>query len=280
MTAFNRQTKKIFSTFLICLGLLQISGCVSVTPEHHFYSQSQDGAPFDANSVDVSTIPNASPDVEPLCKYGNMSSYKVDGETYHVLKTCEGYDQRGIASWYGTKFAGKRTSCGQPYNLYAMVAASKVLPLPTFVQVTNLKNGRQCIVKVVDRGPFHENRIIDLSFVAAKKLGIYPAGTGLVEVKAIDPSNPNQVLESPPTILDHPQIYLQIGAFAQQSNAENLAEKIKAYTNVPIQIHEAEVNNMLLYRVQIGPFESVDEDDALHHELIAENLGEPMTVVQ
>lgn len=276
--------KQLFSiraltSAMICIGLLQFSGCAVVGPNHQYYGY-QDGAPSDASTFDVSNIPDPTPRPEPLCKYGNMNSYSVNGETYHVLKNYNGYDQRGIASWYGTKFDGKRTSCGDSYNLYSMTAASTVLPLPTYVHVFNLKNGRQCIVKVNDRGPFHENRIIDLSFAAAKKLGIYPAGTGLVEVKAIDPHNPNDFVAPPPPVLNHPQIYLQIGAFAQVNNANRLAARIQSYTSEPIHIREAEVNNTLIYRVQIGPLASVDRDDELHHELIAEHLGEPMTVIQ
>ncbi len=267
---------------LLCLLLfLPLAGCVTVSHHHKHYEHyvGEDGAPANTN-IDVSNIPNAVPKAEPLCKYGNMSSYAVDGETYHVLKSCDGYDQRGIASWYGTKFQGHRTSCGEPYTLYGMTAASKVLPLPSYVQVTNLKNGKQCVVKVNDRGPFHENRIIDLSFVAAKKLGIYPAGTGLVEVKAINPANPGEVLNTTTVLPSHPQIYLQIGAFAQKANADNLAMIVKSYTDAPIVIRTAVINNIKIYRVQIGPISSVDSDDALHHELIVEKLGEPMTVIQ
>ncbi len=275
MKIINPVKKLVFLLFL-----LQLAGCATVSHhKHHEYYYGQDGAPADTN-IDVSKIPNAVPQVEPMCKYGNMSSYEVDGETYHVLKSCEGYDQRGIASWYGTKFQGHRTSCGEPYTLYGMTAASKVLPLPTYVQVTNLKNGKQCIVKVNDRGPFHENRIIDLSFVAAKKLGIYPAGTGLVEVKAINPNNPSAVLNSPTILPSHPQIYLQIGAFANKSNADNLALTIRSYTDAPINIRTAVINGKMLYRVQIGPISNVDSDDALHHELIEDRLGQPMTVIQ
>lgn len=270
-----------FNKLLLLILLLQLAGCVTVSHHHKHYEHyyGEDGAPVDTN-IDVSKIPNAVPEEEPLCKYGNMNSYEVDGETYHVLKSSVGYDQRGIASWYGTKFQGHRTSCGEAYTLYGMTAASKVLPLPTFVQVTNLTNGNQCIVKVNDRGPFHENRIIDLSFVAAKKLGIYPVGTGLVEVKAIDPTNPGAVLNTTTVLPSHPQIYLQIGAFANKSNAENLASMIRSYTDAPINIRTAVINGLMLYRVQVGPIANVDSDDALHHELIVDKLGQPMTVIQ
>ena len=125
---------------------------------------------------------------EPLSRYGNPESYVVYGKTYHTLSSSKGYKERGAASWYGTKFHGKRTSSGEPYDLYAMTAAHKTLPLPTYVEVTNLKNGRTVIVKVNDRGPFHDDRLIDLSYAAAAKLDILPYGTGEVEVRAIDPT--------------------------------------------------------------------------------------------
>ena len=135
-----------------------------------------DAAP--ANPRDVSKVPDAVPRAEPLSRYGNQESYEVYGKTYYTLPTSKGYKAQGKASWYGTKFQGKRTSSGEPYDLYAMTAAHKTLPLPTYVEVTNLKNGRSVIVKVNDRGPFHGDRLIDLSYSAAARLDILQYGTG------------------------------------------------------------------------------------------------------
>lgn len=131
--------------------------------------------------------PTPMPGEEPRSKYGNPPSYEVNGETYHVLPTARGYQERGRASWYGEDFHGKRTSSGEPYNMHAMTAAHKTLPLPTYVRVTNVENGREIIVRVNDRGPFVEDRIIDLSFAAATELGVIRRGTAEVEVTAIDP---------------------------------------------------------------------------------------------
>jgi rare lipoprotein A len=131
--------------------------------------------------------PVAPGDDAPRSKYGNPASYEVYGQTYEVLATARGYSERGKASWYGEDFHGKRTSSGEPYNMHAMTAAHRTLPLPTYVRVTNLKNRREVIVRVNDRGPFHDNRIIDLSFAAATELGITGTGTADVEVTAIDP---------------------------------------------------------------------------------------------
>jgi len=122
--------------------------------------------------VDVSGIPDAIPRNEPLSRGGNQASYEVFGKRYYVLNSAEGFTERGVASWYGNKFHGNQTSNGEIYDMYAMTAAHKRLPLPSYVRVTNLKNQRSVVVRVNDRGPFHKGRIIDLSYVAAKKLGI------------------------------------------------------------------------------------------------------------
>lgn len=166
-----------FFTALVILTML-LSSCSSqikrVDGPPHFY-------------VDETKIPNARPKPEKLAKIGNKPSYIVFGKRYHVMRSSKYYSAVGTASWYGTMFHKRKTSSGEPYNMLAMTAAHKSLPLPTYVEVTNLKNHRKVIVKVNDRGPFHSNRLIDLSYVAAKKLGMLGKGTALVKVKAIDP---------------------------------------------------------------------------------------------
>ncbi len=140
----------------------------------------QDHGP--SSPVDVSNVPNAVPRYEPKSPYGNAAIYAVNGKTYHVLPDCQGYHKRGIASWYGTKFHGGRTSDGEIYDMYTMTAANKEVPLPCYVRVTNLENGKSVIVKVNDRGPFVDNRIIDLSYAAAARIGMLGTGTALVYV--------------------------------------------------------------------------------------------------
>ena len=167
----------------LLLAALVLSGCST-----NSYVRGKDAAP--RGQVNVDHIRNPIPRAEPLAKSGNMPSYNVFGKTYYTLNSSTNFVERGIASWYGTKFHGRKTSSGEPYNMYAMTAAHKTLPLPTYVEVTNLENNRTIIVKVNDRGPFHEGRIIDLSYVAAIKLGIDKTGTGRVEIRAIDPRNP------------------------------------------------------------------------------------------
>ena len=144
-----------------------------------------DGPP--PRDIDVSNLPDAVPKVEPIRKAGNKSPYTVLGKTYQVLPSSLGYRERGIASWYGNKFHGRKTSNGEIYSMYEMTAAHKSLPIPSYVKVTNLDNGRTVVVRVNDRGPFHGSRIIDLSYAAAKKLDYSNKGTANVEVVAIDP---------------------------------------------------------------------------------------------
>ncbi|WP_232309599.1 septal ring lytic transglycosylase RlpA family protein [Luteibacter yeojuensis] len=147
---------------------------------------------------DVSKIPEPVPKAEPRSLYGNKSPYSVLGQTYNVLPSPKGYVERGIASFYGNKFHGYKTSNLEEYDMYQFSAAHKTLPLPSYARVTNLQNGKSVIVRINDRGPFHENRIIDLSFAAAVKIGVWPSGTGLVEVRAIDPNDPAAASAAPP----------------------------------------------------------------------------------
>ena len=137
---------------------------------------------------DLDAVPDAVPVEEPLSRYGNPEEYEVFGESYRVMDSSEGYVAEGLASWYGDEFQGRRTSSGEPFDMYLMTAAHRTLPIPTYVEVTNLENGRVAVVRVNDRGPFHSDRIIDLSYVAARKLGIVGPGTAKVRVRALEPA--------------------------------------------------------------------------------------------
>jgi len=266
------------------LGLIilfsTLAGCGTISAMRDFYRQ--DGGPPQA--VDVTSIPDAVPKIEPRSKYGNPSSYIVDGHRYYVLNSSSGYDKRGIASWYGTKFHGQRTSSGEPYDMYAMTAAHKTLPLPTYAEVTNLLNGKKVIVKINDRGPFRDNREIDLSYAAAAKLGIADTGTGIIELKAIDPATFNmQAEKTAPPIIDHHDrnhdLYLQIGAFADRTNAEHLISRLS--NNAPADVHFS-INmdeNNLLYRVRIGPISNVDEADRMSEELVLIGVNDSHIVI-
>jgi len=161
-----------------------------------------DGAP--AVPPDVEKLPEPVPHPEPLARYGNRSPYTVLGKSYTVLPSAAGYDEVGIASWYGTKFDGRVTSSLEPYDLAQFSAAHRTLPLPSYARVTNLENGRSVIVRINDRGPFHDGRLIDLSYAAAIKLGVNVHGTARVEVRGIDTGMPlpadatNTARTSPP----------------------------------------------------------------------------------
>jgi len=235
---------------------------------------------------DIASIPDASPRDEPRSAYGNPESYVVFGERYRPLKESRGYSEKGIASWYGSKFHGRRTSSGEPYDMYAMTAAHKTLPLPSYARVTNLKNDRSVIVKINDRGPFHENRLIDLSYTAAWKLGIIGEGTGLVEVTAIDPAAP----EPPPTVAEAPPsprkphglpaLFLQVGAFGSAQNADRLKQRIEEQLQVSVLIEESANGSNAVYRVQVGPIASVELADHLSTRLDELGIHNPHVVIR
>ena len=207
------------------------------------------------------SIPNAVPRFEPRSTRGNPPFYDVDGRRYFVLETAEGYDATGVASWYGPTFDGLQTADGDRYDMYAMTAAHKTLPLPCYVRVTNLSNGRSIVVKVNDRGPFVANRLIDLSYVAAAKLGMLGTGTALVEVQAITAESApvlNRAAEKPP-----PTLYVQVGAYAERDNAERVVTRLQAAGFPGAFVFGPPVTRGSLYRVRIGPVSSVMEYDQL-----------------
>lgn len=230
-----------------------------------------DNAP--SRPVDVSSIPDAVPRDEPRSRYGNPSSYEVFGKRYYVMESSKGYVERGIASWYGTKFHGRRTSSGETYDMYAMTAAHKILPLPAYVEVTNLENRRTVVLRVNDRGPFHDNRIIDLSYTAATKLGIVAKGTGLVEVRAITSPSYAGTKRTEPSLrtvsTGQPGLpfFIQVGAFSELLNAENLRARVSVVGADLVKINQTAVAGKTLYRVRIGPLASVENADQIVNQL-------------
>lgn len=234
--------------------------------------------------VDIAAIPDPTPRVEPLSSLGNPYSYVVFGHRYHPLKDARGYSERGIASWYGSKFHGRRTSSGEPYDMYAMTAAHKTLPLPSYVRVTNLSNRQSVIVRINDRGPFHDNRLIDLSYTAAWKLGIIGEGTGLVEVTSIDPGGPEPVDEPvaiiPPLAKTLPELFLQVGAFGSPDNADRLKQRLEEQLKVKVLIEEIAGDAKPLYRVQVGPIASVELADHLTKKLDQLGITDPHVIIR
>ncbi|HEB96420.1 MAG TPA: septal ring lytic transglycosylase RlpA family protein [Sedimenticola thiotaurini] len=247
------------------LALLLLAGC-SAPPR---MPGGADGAP--ARRLDPDRIADAVPRDEPRSRYGNPASYQVLGKRYRVMKQSRGYVERGIASWYGTKFHGRRTSSGEPYDMYAMTAAHKTLPLPTYVEVRNLDNGRSAIVKVNDRGPFHPNRIIDLSYAAATKLGILGKGTGLVEIRAIDPRRPQApraaAVKQAAERETPPRMYIQAGAFSIEDNARRRMRRLLESLQTPVRLQMVERDGRSIYRVRIGPVADVEQADRITERL-------------
>lgn len=230
--------------FFVCIS---VAGCknLSSQPEDssiNHYSESaktndiKDSAPKNPPKLKYVAV---KPVDEKMSRYGNPSSYVVDGQKYDVLVKANGYSATGLASWYGTKFHKKRTSSGEKYDMYALTAAHRTLPLPTYVKVKNLENGNEAIVKVNDRGPFHSGRILDLSYAAANKLGILAKGTAMVEVTAISKSQ---------SIANY---YLQAGAFSSNQLALHLKKEVEKYApNSKVFITE----DSKRFLVRVGPF--------------------------
>ena len=227
----------------------------------------------------------------PKSKTGNPSSYVVFGRRYFVMDSAHGFVERGVASWYGKKFHGRKTSSGEVYNMYAMTAAHKTLPLPIYVRVENLKNGRSVVVKVNDRGPFVDDRIIDLSFAAAEKLGVVGPGTAKVEISVVNSgtnSRPTQQAARPVVravpltenaAADVP-LFIQMGSFGSEVNAQNLVRELEGVNEKAATVSQLETSNGLFYRVRVGPLFDVDEANAVIRRLNQKGFTSSRIVVQ
>lgn len=232
----------------------------------------QDGAgrPLDPDRIEV-----PQPRAEPRARYGNHSPYTVLGRSYSVLPTASGYRERGIASWYGSKFHGRLTSSGEPFDMYKVSAAHKSLPLPSWVEVTNLDNGRSLVVRVNDRGPFKEGRIIDLSYAAAVKLGVLESGTAPVEVRALDLGAASDMVAHVPAALP---VDLQAGAFSKRESAERLADRLRDEGFDRVRVERTRTDRGSLWRVRIGPIRDADRARRQFDQLLGLGLGQPVYV--
>lgn len=264
---------KIISRFSLGLLLLILAACSSPSSGPNYrYHLRQDKAP--QFRVNVNRIPNAVPRAEPLSKHGNPKSYVVLGHRYYVMKSAKGYHARGIASWYGMKFHDFKTSNGETYNVAAMTAAHKTLPLPTYLKVTNLRNGKKIIVKVNDRGPFVKNRLIDLSYAAAKKLDMTSTGIAPVSIVAISPgihlvnNNSSSIQRKSYDGYHHKTVpYIQLGLFKQRAAAQKLALMVKQWTRSPVNVKTTSIHNRNYYQVVIGPLPNNKSSRQLTHKL-------------
>jgi rare lipoprotein A len=278
--------------------------------------------------------PDAVPRAEPKSRYGNMTSYTVFGKRYYTQASSRDHVERGSASWYGKKFHGRKTSSGERYDMHQMTAAHKTLPLPTYAMVTNLDNGRRVVVKVNDRGPFVGDRIIDLSYAAAKRLDMINSGIARVEVRSVDPRDhgkdgrdllrlaaaaadtpaSSETAKSVPTSRRSPApmsaapsaartaamqprpgssagsssspapaaasgLYVQVGAFGDRVNAEQLQSRLVAAVEEPVLVRPAPApGSAPLYKVQVGPLRSPTDADALGRRLAALGINTSLIV--
>lgn len=237
------------------------------------YKFEQDGAPL--AKLDPSTIVDAQPRHELILAAGNMNPYVVRGKEYQLIDQYRGYKERGVASWYGTKFHGHATSNGEIYSLYEMTAAHTRLPIPIYVKVTNLDNGRTAVVRVNDRGPFHSDRIIDLSYAAAVKLGYADKGTARVEIEVIDTDNVNVAAD-----VSNARYYLQVAAFSKRSSAAALRQQLSADLGYPVMVASSGENESAMHRVRVGPFVDYSSVQAAKKVLQKQWSGDSHLVVE
>jgi len=263
------------ATALVLIVLVAaLAGCGS--------NRSKDGPPG-SGSASIPDLPgDAIPRPEPRSKYGNGPVYEVFGVRYTVMNSSAGYKERGVASWYGNKFHGKRTSNQEVYDMHAMTAAHKSLPLPSYVRVRNLQNNKSVVVRVNDRGPFVDNRIIDLSYSAARKLDMIKDGTSMVEVEAISFDAPTgdrivrqttarAAVPPKPEPTANNKVFVQVGAFGSPENAQGRLGTLRSSGIGNAFVLEDTSSSPTLYRVRIGPINGVLQYDLLVEEL--ENLG-------
>jgi rare lipoprotein A len=304
MTLIANQFKKII--LIVCAAIM--AGCTPLPekptsiPESDSdriqkgrYAQETDGGPMD--HIDLSHIPDAIPKKETRTIAGNKNPYTILGKTYHLIKDESSYKERGYASWYGQKFNGYKTSNGEIYDMYAMTAAHKTLPIPSYVRVTNVTNGKTVVVRVNDRGPFHEGRIIDLSYAAAQRIGIHQHGTGLVDVEIVLPDDKPAIPRRADTQTNIQAVnaqtvntqavntqavntqeiklpentYLQLAAFSTLDAAKEYSAKIAAQLAMIPVIH-SDLAPKEIHRVRLGPFKTTQAVQAARDQLAKLNV--------
>ena len=287
----------------LLVGLTLVAGCAhgpadpTATPGADRYEHEHDSAPAYGERPDVHAMEEPEPREEPLARYGNHSPYTVLGETYEVMTEDEAanYSAEGIASWYGVKFHGHRTSTGEPFDMYQFTAAHRYLPLPAWVRVTNVDNNESLVVRVNDRGPFHPDREIDLSWAAAERLGIADQGTGRVRVEVIQPEA-EQPPEDSVAIAEEPALipetglhasandsareahFLQAGVFREHDSARALQEAMESAFPWNTSLEASGNEDEQMYRVRIGPFDTVEETEAARDRIVAAGHERPVPV--
>lgn len=230
--------------FLITSLIILLAGCVSAPPQGYYTKQ------------------------------GTQRAYQIDGKWYQPVDSSNGYEEEGIASWYGKDFHGKKTSNGETYNMYAMTAAHKTLPIGTYVRVILLDNGKETIVRINDRGPFVKGRIIDLSYKAASEIGIADSGTARVKIAALGDAVGDKLVARD---YQHGNFMVQVGAFTVKSNATRLRDNLlQRYSNVSITTYDR--GDTVFYRVRVGGAVSLKEAERLKGRLETEGVESPFVV--
>jgi peptidoglycan lytic transglycosylase len=249
---------------------LVVAGCSTAPPHEEpapkggYY---KDDGPGDSPPPDLAALPDAEPRAEPLHRFANRP-YQVFGTEYVPMAQLQPFRQRGVASWYGRRFHGQKTSSGELYDMYAMSAAHPTLAIPSYARVTNLSNGRSVVVRVNDRGPFHGARIIDLSYAAAYKLGYIQAGSAQVEVEAVF-SGPQQT----------GGVYVQVGAFSSRENAESLQARVTRELGWLRETAQV-LLSANLWRLHVGPYRSREEARSVAERIEGELNLKPLLVVR
>lgn len=276
--------------FLSLLLALAIVGCSSTPSSSSRYKHRKD---FEPDPKSIAHLKEPVPRYEPRSRGGNAPQYTVWGKKYNVMRSAKGFTQTGFASWYGMKFHGHKTSNGEIYDVYKFTAAHKNLPLPTYVRVTRLDNNKSIIVRVNDRGPFHGNRIIDLSYAAAVRLGMHKQGTAKVKVEAITPGKsytpkptampqpvPNPSVSAPAAHAT--QKWIQVGAYRNINAAFELKKtwqtRIAPHT-YPVQVYESKAH-LGLYRVHIGPIAGSRLNSFLQYLRSKHNVLHPVVLTR
>jgi rare lipoprotein A len=274
---------------------LAAAGCGTAAKRSPYYS---DDGPPQAVPEGLDRVPDAVPRAEPPHRYANRP-YTVFGETYTPVSDTRPFRQRGVASWYGRKFQGQKTASGEPYDMFKMTAAHKTLPIPSYVKVTNVANGKSVVVRINDRGPFHSNRIIDLSYAAASRIGLAAKGSGLVEIERVfEPPKEDAAAASAPAAPqlppppadaapreasasgppDSPGLWIQLAAFSSAEAADAYREK--AAREMPWMAEPLQVVRSDGYaRVRLGPYRTREEAEAIAAK-VRESLGYAPAIIQ
>lgn len=236
----------------VILVLASLAGCTATQPS---------AVDYEPPPVDPEAVVEAAPSADPVSRMGNKSPYSVFGKQYTVMPSASGYSEEGIASWYGMKFQGRLTSNGEVFDVYKATAAHKSLPLPSFVRVTNLENNASMIVRVNDRGPFVDDRLIDVSYGVAVRLGFAEQGTTRVRVDHIDVSGADDWRNTESKAYRR----LQLGAYELKSSAEALAEAVRDILDpsIPVTVSDVSSAQRMVYRVRLGPIESTERAEQL-----------------